>query len=143
MQSAVESRVQKLELTKLFTATSTLAEIGDLYSIMNVAVLCSKSEGFPNVLLEAMASNVPVVAAAVGGVPELVTQGSTGRLVETRNAADFADTIDEVLDRDEDTRAMAARAAAHVRTHLTIEQMVDSHRRLYAELFEKASRKGP
>ncbi len=80
--------------------------------ISGLAVLCltSKSEGMPNVVLEAMAARVPVVAAAVGGVPEVVIDGTTGILVQPDDASAFAEGMARVLESSERGRAGCARA---------------------------------
>jgi len=53
----------------------------------------SLSEGLPNIVLEAMALQVPVIATSVGGVPELITDGESGILVGPRDAADLSAAI--------------------------------------------------
>jgi Glycosyltransferase len=67
------------------------------YSIADVFVLCSHSEGSPNVLLEAMAAGLPVVATSVGGVPELATDGKDALLVEKGDSTGLAIAITRVL----------------------------------------------
>ncbi len=71
--------------------------------VQRFAALCltSHSEGFPNVLLEAMAARVPVVATAVGGVPELVEDGVSGLLVESDDPQGFAAAVRRVLEDSE------------------------------------------
>jgi len=56
-------------------------DVADVYAAADVVVLPSLSEGLPNAALEGMAHGRPVVASAVGGVPEVVMDGVTGRLV--------------------------------------------------------------
>ena len=64
---------------------------------MNLVTLPSRSEGLPIALLEAMAMGVPVVASAVGGIPELVVQGVTGRLVESGNTVALSEAMRDYL----------------------------------------------
>lgn len=78
----------------------------------DVLALPSLSEGLPNVVLEAMASGLPVVATRVGGVPELVQDGVTGLLVEPRQPAALAQAIVRLLD----DRALAGKLAQQART---------------------------
>jgi len=75
----------------------------------------SLSEGLPNIVLEAMALGVPVVATAVGGVPELVTHDESGLLVAARDSAGLAEAILR-LAGDSAKRAALARRALEVVT---------------------------
>jgi glycosyltransferase involved in cell wall biosynthesis len=63
-------------------------------------VLClpSLNEGTPNIVLEALACGVPVVASRVGGVPEIVRQGENGILVEPRDARALAEALQQALE---------------------------------------------
>jgi teichuronic acid biosynthesis glycosyltransferase TuaC len=67
------------------------------YSAADVLILASSREGWPNVLLEAMACGTPVAATRVGGVPEIVQNPQVGRVVEPRSAAAFAQAVIELL----------------------------------------------
>jgi glycosyltransferase involved in cell wall biosynthesis len=76
-----------------------LGEVGDvrpLYGWADLLVLTSDHEGTPNVLLEAMASGLPVVAAAVGGVPELLHNGG-GLMVRPQNEDELFRAVKRVL----------------------------------------------
>ena len=72
-------------------------------------LLClpSYSEGYPNVVVEALACGRPVVATAVGGIPEIVNV-SNGRLVPARDAISLRNALQEVLGREWDEQALAA-----------------------------------
>jgi teichuronic acid biosynthesis glycosyltransferase TuaC len=72
-------------------------ELGVVYSAADVLALGSTREGWPNVLLEAMACGTPVVAMDVGGVREIVGSVVAGRVVGRRDSAVFADSLREVL----------------------------------------------
>lgn len=85
-----------------------LPDVRPVYALADVFVLPSLSEGSPNVLLEAMAAGVPAVAAAVGGVPETVTDEESALVVPPGNAEALARAIARLLDDPE----LAARLAA-------------------------------
>lgn len=63
------------------------AELRSLYSAADVLVLASAREGWPNVLLEAMACGTPVIASAVGGVTEIVSSPEVGVLLDERSVS--------------------------------------------------------
>ncbi|MCP4639747.1 MAG: glycosyltransferase [bacterium] len=125
-----------------FTRVASVQEVPDLLKLMSASVLCSEVEGFPNVVMESMAAGVPVVAANVGGVPELVEDGVTGKLIQSRNPSDYADAIEWVLEHPSESQVMAAKASQWVRTNLTKEGMVQAYVDLYNELLAKAFRSG-
>ena len=68
-----------------------------VYNAADVLVLASAREGYPNVLLEALACGTPVVATAVGGVPEIVRDSVAGRLIEDRSPEALAGAIRDLL----------------------------------------------
>ncbi|HRI17110.1 MAG TPA: glycosyltransferase [Burkholderiaceae bacterium] len=92
----------------------------DWFAAANVLCLPSHAEGVPNVILEAMASGLPVVATRVGGIPEVVPPFA-GLLVPPRDGAALAEALQAVLGRAWD----AACIAAHAR-QFTWENNIDS-----------------
>ncbi len=85
------------------------ADVPDLLGALDLFVLTSRTESFPNAILEAMAAACPVVATAVGGVPELVREGENGLLVSPGDAEGLTDKIIELL-RDPARREAMGRA---------------------------------
>ncbi len=120
-----------------FNRICTVGEIAEIYRLFDVFVMTSKVEGFPNAVMEAMASGTPVVAASVGGITEMVFHQDTGLLIESRRPQDFAENVEWVLTHPEEAAAMAARGAAWVREHLSIERMASAYRDLYHELLRR------
>ena len=81
------------------------------YSAGDALVLVSSREGWPNVLLEAMACGMPVIANNVGGTPEIVTSPAAGVLLDARDADDIARKATQLFDNyptREHTREYAA-----------------------------------
>jgi len=79
-------------------------------------IVPSLSEGVPHVILEAMASRVPVVASPVGGIPEVIEDRVTGHLCHHANVECFAQRLLEFSQNDSETRAMTERAFIEVKS---------------------------
>ena len=77
--------------------TGQISDVRPFYVVADVFVLPSHREGSPNVLLEAMAAEVPVVATAVGGVPEIVENETSALLVPPNDPSAMATAIDRLL----------------------------------------------
>ena len=88
-----------------------IINVQPFYSIADVFVLPSHSEGSPHVLLEAMAANVPVVATAVGGVPEIVENEASALLVSANDPTAMANAMARVLADEGLARRLTTRAA--------------------------------
>jgi len=112
--------------------TGQVSDVQPFYSIADVFVLPSHSEGSPNVLLEAMAANAPVVATAVGGVPEIVQNNESALLVPASDPAALAAAITRVLSDDDLARRLTIRAAELVVKNHSPEQYARSLLRCYA-----------
>lgn len=93
----IEANIRNLGLSDSVTLTGQQDSAEAYYGVANIAVLSSRREGSPNALLEAMAAGVPVVATAVGGIPEIVTHGESALLVSPGDAAGMADSILKLL----------------------------------------------
>ena len=74
-------------------------------------------DGIPVVLMEAMASGLPVVSVGVSGVPELVLDGRTGLLAREGDSRSLADAIQRLMDHPDEARGLAKEAYAHVTAH--------------------------
>jgi glycosyltransferase involved in cell wall biosynthesis len=84
-----------LEQKVLFTGL--ISDPAPFYQAFDIFVLSSLTEGVPLTLLEAMASKVPVVATKVGGIPQIISDGVTGLLVESQNASQLREAISTLI----------------------------------------------
>lgn len=115
------------------------ADAASLMAQCDVVALASDHEGIATSLIEAQAAGVPVVATAVGGIPEVVRDGVTGRLVPRRDPAALAEALVEVLTHP-DTRAAMASAAAAAAGEFHMDRTVERTLEAYAVAWE--SRRG-
>ena len=94
-------------------------DVPRLAQASDALVVTSRIEAQSRTVSQAFASAVPVVASRVGGVPELVTLGKTGWLVEAGDVAGYADALAAIFDAPEEARRMTEQARLYAETHLT------------------------
>lgn len=138
LRERFERALDRRGLADRVTSIKTLSELPDVYKLMSISVLCSKVEGFPNAVLESMATGTPVVAANVGGIPELIEDGVTGTLVSGRDPEHFAAAIENLMDNPDECRAMGERAKQRVREQFSLNSMVKGYKALYEKFWAQA-----
>lgn len=111
LQQAVQERVRALGLGDRIHLLGRRDDAHELMAAADVVLLVSNFEGMPNVLMEAQLMGTPVVAAAVGGVPDCVQDGRTGFLVAAQDTDAFVRRCIELL-QDPDLREQFGAAAA-------------------------------
>ncbi|MEO7157776.1 MAG: glycosyltransferase, partial [Vicinamibacterales bacterium] len=89
-----------------FTGVLPQQEVSGWISAADVLSLPSRSEGMPNVIVEALACGVPVVASNVGGIPELIAEGRNGFLVPSGNTSALAEALIRALEHPFDRLAV-------------------------------------
>ena len=124
-------RANDLGLSRNVRFVGERNDVPVILSAADIHISASHHEGFPNNILEAMSAGLPVVATAVGGVPEQVIDGETGLLVPPRDHAALASTID-VLAADVDARQAMGRAGReYVTRTFRIERSVAALSKIY------------
>ena len=98
LRKEVHQAVVAADIADLVWLPGERDDIADLLSRLDIFVMPSLNEGISNTILEAMATECPVVATDVGGNPELVTPGRTGFLVAAGDPEALADGIQKYLD---------------------------------------------
>lgn len=96
---ALERRVKELGVMGRvrFLGRIPHEQLAEIYSAADALVLASSREGWPNVLLEAMACGTPVIASKIGGIPEIVTRPEAGVLMAERTAGGVAAAVKQLF----------------------------------------------
>lgn len=110
-----------------------LYRAADLFVLPAVHDRKGNVDGLPNVILEAMASGLPVVASGISGIPLAVDDGTHGLLVPERDPAALADALDSLLVNAEARREMGRVARRRAETELTWAAVAGRYRRAYTE----------
>jgi glycosyltransferase involved in cell wall biosynthesis len=113
-----------------------LGERNDVQELMpgfDLLVSASHEEGFSNVLLEAMAARLPVVATRVGGNPEAVEDGVTGYLANPRDPADLGRVINQILGDSTQSTNMGEAGRGRVERLFSMQSMLKGMQDLYIE----------
>lgn len=117
-------------------------DLARIYADLDVTVLTSANEGSPVSLIEAMAAACPVVATAVGGVPDIVEEGVCGRVVPAGDPAAVASAVLALLEDPERRRAMGLAGRTRVHPAFGTPRLVTDMERLYLDLLGQRERPG-
>jgi glycosyltransferase involved in cell wall biosynthesis len=109
-------------------------DVEKIYPLMDVYVQPSVSEGFGLSLLEAMASGVPVLATRTGGIPEIVAEGETGRLVPPADPVAMAQSLDDLLSDANLPRTMGGAGRRRVEKLFSIQAVMGKIEALYEKV---------
>ena len=117
-----------------FAGLVPLAQMPDVYRMLDLCVLPSHQEGQSRVLVEALACGTPVVAYDVGGMPEICVDGLTGRLVAPGNTDALGGVVAWMLEHPDRAAALADAGRSHVAQRFSSTAMCDQLLALYSRL---------
>jgi glycosyltransferase involved in cell wall biosynthesis len=141
-RSELEQQAQALGVADSVRFVGAVPDARPLYFAADAFALCSRMEGMPVTLLEAMAAGLPSVVSDVGGVAEATDGGRAARVVPAGDPSAFAEAV-SALDRDrEGARALAERGARRVRERFSEDRMVDAYEVLYERALRLAHQAG-
>lgn len=133
-RAQVAERVRALGLEGSVHMPGYLSQPERFLEDVDLMALPSHTEGLPNVVLESLAMDVPVVATRVGGTPEIITDGETGRLVPPHAPEALAEALLSFLQDPEPWRAMARRGHQVVQDRFSFERRTRTIEGIYSEL---------
>jgi glycosyltransferase involved in cell wall biosynthesis len=135
----LENQARELGITDRVLFTGWRRDLPRIYADLNVLVVSSDNEGTPVSAIEAMASSRPVVATRVGGLPDLIEDRKTGRLVPHRDAEALASAVLDLLPSPHTARELGRNAQESVRQRFTVRRLLADMDHLYSQLLvEKA-----
>jgi len=137
---ALQSLAAELGVADRVRLLGYLSDPRPLYEAADVFVLSSLREGLPNVVLEAMALQVPVVATRIAGVPRLISDGETGVLVEPGSVPELAAGLARLLDAPAARPRLAAAGRRMVVEYFSFSARMRKIRAVYDRLL---NRNGP
>jgi glycosyltransferase involved in cell wall biosynthesis len=130
----LESLINNFDLKQEVRLVGFQSDVPAFLSALDIFAFATHSEGFGQVVVEAMAAGKPLVASNIPPLTEIVLDGETGMLVAPENPAAFADAISWLLTHREQARAMGMRGQGRVRTHFSAERMSAQTYSLYEQL---------
>jgi sugar transferase (PEP-CTERM/EpsH1 system associated) len=136
MMPELQALVRSSGIEEISWLAGARDDIPRLLQGLDLFVLPSKAEGISNTILEAMASGLPVLATGVGGNPELVVEGETGRLVAPEAPDAMADAIEGYLQQPELLARHGRAGRQRVETSFSMEAMVNNYLAVYRELIK-------
>jgi len=117
-----------------YHGVSELDGIRQILSEADVLVLPSIEDNCPVVILEAMASGVPVVASEVGGIPDLVRQGQTGFMAPPENQAGLVAAVGQILETPALRGTLSIKSKSEALLRFKPEKIAEAHVRIYREI---------
>jgi len=135
----LEQLAAKLKINRHVSFLGWRSDVPELLGTFDIYVQPSLSEGLPVALLEASATGLPIVATAVGGVPELIIHGHSGLVVQPGDPEALAQALKDLLDNPRRASQMAAAARKRVSKEFSVQVMADRHLQLYQQLLMEAT----
>ncbi len=126
-----------------FTFTGFRTDVDRIIQAMDIFVLCTHFEGLPLVLIEAMALGKPVVATAVDGIPEIVSDGETGLLHSHEDDKQLAEQLLSLLNNKERSNQLGEAGRSRVKTEFSREVFAANIAKLYSDMLGEKDPKVP
>ena len=143
LRERLESESTRLGISSSLRFAGFRDDLHRILPCLDLVVHPAHREGLGIAVLQAACAGVPVVATAAGGLPEIIEDGVSGRLVPVSDPAALAAAIVAILRDREHARALATVAAQRVRMRFGVAAMVDGNLAVYRELVTSDGRSGP
>lgn len=136
-----EDRAREAGVLDCVTFTGHREDVPEVLRALSVLVIPStRHEGVPQIGLQALATKTPVIGSDVGGIPEIIRPGETGRIFPAEDAVALARAIRETIEDSVATRAMVERGFTNVQSSHSLDAMLDRLDALYTRSIGGAGR---
>lgn len=131
LKASLQNEIKHLELAHCVRLLAPCADPTPFYGSLDIYMNTSIHEGIPLSILEAMSHSIPVIAPRVGGIPEIINDGSKGVLVADYTAEAFAAACEELLNRKDYRFSLGKHGRAQVLSTFNVAAMASSYLDLY------------
>ncbi len=129
----LEALIEKLRLSENIKLLGYKKNASKYIGLMDIFVLPSLTEGMPLTVIEAMQAEVPVIASAVGGIPQLL-EGNCGKLVKPMCSESLAGAINELRTNNNEAQLIANRGKQKAAKEYSSRKMAQNYKALYESL---------
>lgn len=133
-------RIKKTKLEGKFKLLGVRFDLKQIYCDLDIFIMTSLQEGFPNSLLEAMAMKVPSIVSGVDGIPEILKNRVHGIIIKPGDIKGFADAIEELIDNRDLCKSLVTHSRKKVENELSFEYRLNKMERIYCDLFEEMNK---
>ena len=123
----MEKLAAELDVAGKIIFTGYVENVPDYIGLMDIFVLCGSNEGFPNVLIQAMSMEVPIVVTNVGACPDIIDDGNDGFLFTPCDIEVFSSKVINLIEQRELAETFAHKAKEKVNEQFTLEKMVQEY----------------
>lgn len=133
----VARKLDQLGIADRFIFTGHRTDVPRFVAAMDLCVLCTHREGFPLSILETMAMQKPVVATAVGGIPEIIQHDVTGYLHQHGNSKELAEAIMSLIEDPERRKRFAEAATDQLQRKFSLPGYVEEISQAYSDVMSR------
>ena len=136
----MQALVKKLNLVDKVQFLGFRKDVAEIIAQSHIFVLISNWEGLPCTIIEAMRANLPVVASAVGGIPELIAEGKTGYLIPSGDRKSLKQKLTQLLNNRELRLKMGEAGRQKYESQFKFEYMYQKTLNTYQEVVNSEKR---
>jgi len=131
LRGDIEDQIKRLDLSKHFILLGFRQDVPDILALLDYFVLPSLYEGLPNVILEAMAARLPIIATPVDGTKEAILDGESGILVPAGNVNALVEKLCQLNSNPTVAAQLGENARKRVESHFSLGKQVTDFENLY------------